>query len=102
MREIFFKITCVHRSVCVFQNTLAFFGALIPLSIIDSAVSPLTKSLSSHLPFHPFTLILPALDSAHKETLSLLETIDVLTFIEVIILPLSDSSPVRKALFKFT
>jgi hypothetical protein len=97
MGKIFFKITGINRSICVFQHTLAFFGALIPLTIVNSAISPLTKSLSSHLPSHPSTLILPALDSAHKETLSLLETIDVLTFIEVSILPLSDSSPIRKA-----
>jgi hypothetical protein len=96
MWKIFFEFSCVYRPICIFQNPLTFFGALIPLTIIDSAVGPLTKSLSSHFAFDPFALILPSLNSTHKKSLPLLETIDILSLIEITIFPLPNAAAIRE------
>jgi hypothetical protein len=70
--------------------------------LINSAIGPLTKSFSSHFTLNPFALILPALSRAYKEPNSLLESIDIVAFIKIPVLPLPYAATVRESVFELT
>jgi hypothetical protein len=90
------------RTICIPERTLAFLRAFLPEAIIYSAISPLTKSLTSHLALDPLALILPALNCADKEALALLEPVHIFTLIEVTVLPFADAAAVWEAVLEFS
>jgi len=98
--QVLLKVTSVHGPVSILEHPLTFFGAFIPLPVVDCAISPLTQPLSSHLAFDPLTLILPALHRADEQALPLLETVDVLPFVDVSILPFSYASAIGKTILE--
>ena len=81
---------------------MALFRAFFPETLVDCTVSPLAETLTSHLAFDPFPLVLPTLSSAYKETYALLEPIDVVTFIEISVFPFPDTSTVREPILEFS
>jgi hypothetical protein len=102
VRQVFFEIACINGSIGILQYSLTFFGALIPLTIIYGSISPLAESLPSHLALDPLSLVLPALYRTNKETLTLLETVDVVSFVKITIFPLSNTTTIRETRFELT
>ena len=62
------------------------------------SISPHAGACSRHLAEGPLSLVLPALGATQEHSFALLESVLVLTFIDVTVGPLSDSFTLGEAL----